>query len=360
VSSPVPDSVDPGARNSKFPPDPDPNAAGRTVGAVSDGSGDGGRDGDGFETDADDAGGAKRRDGAPVDARTTGDAVGCDYTYICDQFKSMRQDLTVQHIANAFAAEVYETHARVALEASDINEFNQCQTQLMHLHANPAIDAEESRSAPRPDSKSCSDCARPRHEFLAYRILYYIYNRSATDMTRTLGALTAADRREPAVAHALAVRRAVALDDYHAFFRLAARTPNLGGALVALLTPAMRGRALLRMARAYRPRLSVDLVERQLAFEDAVVVDGTEDEEEEASAADVFRRFCKGAAPARGDAGRGPRTREQFFLARDLCVKMLRENGAVFCGEAEAFVDTAKSYPRLAANLCTSWGGGLL
>ena len=77
------------------------------------------------------------------------------------------RDMLVQHIQNDHTARAYELHASIALEAGDLNEFNQCQTQLKILHAQ-GLGMER------------------RIEFTACRLLYFVVVDSKLEMTEAM------------------------------------------------------------------------------------------------------------------------------------------------------------------------------
>ncbi|CDK24486.1 unnamed protein product [Kuraishia capsulata CBS 1993] len=81
------------------------------------------------------------------------------YPYLCDQLKSIRQDLTVQHIRTLFTIEIYEFHAKLAIEFKDLGEFNQCESQLKQLYETADTSVEEHFSQP---------------EYMSYLILYHV------------------------------------------------------------------------------------------------------------------------------------------------------------------------------------------
>jgi hypothetical protein len=152
------------------------------------------------------------------------------YSYACDQFKSLRQDLTVQHVKTEFTVRVYEAHARIALEIGDLGEYNQCQTQLRSLYK--------------------MGLSGRRDEFTAYRILYFIYTCSRTDMNDVLADLTTAEKRMESVSHALQVRAALASGNYIKFFRLFQATPYLGAYLLDMIVSRERLAALSTICRS--------------------------------------------------------------------------------------------------------------
>ena len=152
-----------------------------------------------------------------------------NYSYICDQFKSMRQDLTVQRIKNEFTVKVYEIHARIALEMGDLGEYNQCQSQLRGLYA--------------------YGIKGSAMEFLAYRILYLLHTKNRRDVNALMAELTEEHKREPAVEHALKVRTALVTGNYRSFFQLYADAPNMSAYIMDQFVERERINALLIMSR---------------------------------------------------------------------------------------------------------------
>ena len=174
-----------------------------------------------------------------------------DYEYACDQLKSIRQDLTVQHLHDAFAVSVYEAHARVALEADDIGEYNQCQAQLTDLYR--------------------AHSSANRAEFTAYRLLYAVVvdTPPAELLCAVLDPHTPAEHElaaAPCVRHALDVVAAYHSRRWRRFFRLGRATPNLGSHILAQAHLTVRWRALRSALLAFRPTVPLAYLVSVLGF----------------------------------------------------------------------------------------------
>ncbi|KAH8071801.1 SAC3/GANP/Nin1/mts3/eIF-3 p25 family-domain-containing protein [Cristinia sonorae] len=169
-----------------------------------------------------------------------------NYNWICSQFKSLRQDLTVQRIKNEFTVNVYEIHARMALEVGDMVEYNQCQAMLRNLY----------------------DLGIPgkHEEFTAYRILLLLHGRNRSDLNLYVGQLTAKQKSSEAVKHALAVQRAQSFGNYHAFFDLYLNAPNMGAYIMDHFIARERVKALMIMTKSYRS-LPLAFIQSELAFD---------------------------------------------------------------------------------------------
>ncbi|KAF9200842.1 hypothetical protein BGZ49_008926 [Haplosporangium sp. Z 27] len=169
-----------------------------------------------------------------------------NYAYICDQLKSVRQDLTVQRIKNEFTVAVYEIHARIALEKGDLGEYNQCQTQLKALYE--------------------LNIPGRVMEFTAYRILYLLHTRNPSDIIAMLRSLTPAQKEDPAVRHALKVRTALASSNYQALFRLYLEAPNMGPFLMDQFVDRERVQAMARICTSYKPGVTLESLVDTLGY----------------------------------------------------------------------------------------------
>lgn len=170
----------------------------------------------------------------------------CSYSWICSQFKSLRQDLTVQRIKNEFTVQVYEIHARMALETGDMVEYNQCQATLKTLYELGIPGRVE--------------------EFSAYRILMLLHGRNRSELNIYVGQLTPRQKVDAAVRHALAVQRALAMGNYHSLFELYLSAPNMGAYIMDHFINRERVQALITITKAYKT-IPLSFIHNVLAFD---------------------------------------------------------------------------------------------
>lgn len=130
-------------------------------------------------------------------------------------------------------------------------EYNQCQAMLKNLYDLGITGKEE--------------------EFTAYRILMLIHGRNRSgaslavlyairyslsapwhvDLNLYVGQLTPKQKSDPAVKHALAVQRALAMGNYHSLFDLYLNAPNMGAYIMDHFISRERVKALIVMTKAY-------------------------------------------------------------------------------------------------------------
>eukprot|EP01060_Flectonema_neradi_P040708 TRINITY_DN9388_c0_g2_i1.p1 TRINITY_DN9388_c0_g2~~TRINITY_DN9388_c0_g2_i1.p1 ORF type:complete len:811 (+),score=138.32 TRINITY_DN9388_c0_g2_i1:74-2506(+) len=173
--------------------------------------------------------------------------------YCYEQFKSLRQDLTVQHIYTSFTTDVYETHARICLEHGDLGEFNACQAKLRAYH-------KRSDMIVSPDNVI---------EFTAYRILYCALTKSHADLAAEMENLSASDRQSPVITHALSIITALTPVSAYLLDKVYNDAPNLGALLIDLFLPPPRGLRMqmyLQLLKAYRPGVPFNFMKQSLLF----------------------------------------------------------------------------------------------
>jgi len=96
------------------------------------------------------------------------------FNYLNDQFKSIRQDLTVQHIKNDFTISVYEKNAQLSLKHNDLGEFNQCLGQLKFLYSYKRL------SSPDWQKRFISR----EVEMICYRIIYMMVTNNNSEICK--------------------------------------------------------------------------------------------------------------------------------------------------------------------------------
>jgi len=109
-------------------------------------------------------------------------------------------------------------------------------------------------------------------EFKAYRILYLIHTCNRADMNDLLADLTKAEKLDDAVKHALDVRTATTLGNYHRLYQLYNTAPNMGVYLMDVFIGRERLAALAMLCRAYKNNVPIKFVANELGLGDNQLV----------------------------------------------------------------------------------------
>jgi len=173
---------------------------------------------------------------------------GKNYQYFCDQLKSIRQDLTVQRIQNEFTINVYEIHARMALENDDSLEFAVCLSQLESL----------SKLGLSFDSLL---------EFISYRLLLSATSNDILEINIIMNSLSDSQKSDKRITHALNVINSMLSENYRSYFQLVGQSSQLTQSILKPLNERIRSYAIKAIAKAYRPNVPLSFIKNELRFE---------------------------------------------------------------------------------------------
>jgi len=174
-----------------------------------------------------------------------------EYNYIAEQFRSMRQDLMVQHIKNKLTVKVYECNARISLECHDVNYFNLCQSKLYELYKHGI------------ESKH-------KAEFLSYRLIYLCFGNMRQELNRLLQEFTTEELDHECTKFALELRKAYELGNVKKIFQLYKNGIHMTQYIFDLFLNKLRVVSLQILCKSHGDKLSLSYLTELLAFHDEI------------------------------------------------------------------------------------------
>ena len=167
------------------------------------------------------------------------------YNYFDEQFRSIRQDLTVQHIQTRTNVKVYEANAKIALDVYDLEQFNQCQSALILLYNKGLVGHND--------------------EFFAYKILYSSLIQE--NIVNILQETKEKYQEKPKeIEHALEFLNSCCSNDYIKVFQLYLTAPNRGKKLIEPFLPRLRMKCLIMISISYITTISIKFIMNCLGY----------------------------------------------------------------------------------------------
>lgn len=176
------------------------------------------------------------------------------YKWISEQYKSIRQDLTVQHINEHFTVKVYEANAEVAIAHEDVSELNQCLTQLSRLYDDGI-----------QSSKSAT--------FIGLKVLYYIHCEDLLSLALYIKRLSTALLAQVEIQQAIQVVRWIQIGNSYQLFRYYHQCPD--GVLKNMLhfmLHDIRLHITKILLKSYKPTIPVALLSHRLGYHDIAML----------------------------------------------------------------------------------------